>query len=76
MGSPMIYIMSKNEIRYNKKYSREYRNTVETQILLINKIEKHCRTQNGRMGYLISENKEMLATLNSQQALHHTPLHD
>ena len=47
----------------------------ESQILLMNKREKHCRTQTGRMGQLISENIEMLATLHSQQDLHHTPLH-
>ena len=47
----------------------------ENQLLLMNKREKHCRTQTDRMGQPISEQKEMLATLHLQQALHHTPLH-
>jgi hypothetical protein len=47
----------------------------ETQLQLMNKREKHCRTQTGRMGQSISEKKEMLATFRSQQYLHHTPLH-
>jgi len=47
----------------------------ENQILLMNKREKHCRTQSGRMGKPISEKKEMLVALHSQQYLHHTPLH-
>ena len=41
----------------------------------MNKREKHCRTQTGRMRQFISEKKEMLATLNSQKYLDHTPLH-
>ena len=56
-------------MRRTHKYS-------ETQLLLMNKREKHYRTQTGRMGQPVSEKKEMLATLHSQQDLHHTPLHD
>jgi hypothetical protein len=47
----------------------------ETQLQLMNKREKHLRTQTGRMGQPISKNKKMLATLHSQQDLHQTPLH-
>jgi hypothetical protein len=55
-------------MRRKQKYS-------ETQLQLMNKREKHCRTQTSRMGQPISKNKEMLAMIHSQQALHHTPLH-
>jgi hypothetical protein len=41
----------------------------------MNKIEKHYGAQTGKMGHLISEEKEMLAILHSQKSLHHTPLH-
>jgi hypothetical protein len=47
----------------------------ENQLVLMNKREKCCRTQIGRMGQPISEKKGMLATPHSKQALNHTPLH-
>jgi hypothetical protein len=35
----------------------------------------NIRKETGRMGQFVFEKKEMLATLHSQQDLHHTPLH-